>query len=227
MKNIINKTSLTIIGVSILISIVSFTIYQSMLVQEEKQLIVGTWIVENEINNKWIFRTSNECMWELDGTIGSTFNYNIVSGFSESGLEQTTLILTTINSDVSEVGEIIEYGIVGSLKPGLSHLINIILYGLTGLLLFRVLNMMFRKRKPSVWWLSIPFLTSLLFIAHPIHSEAVANIKGRDEIMALLLSLATLYAVLRYMDHKKVFWLVSSCVLFFRQQTCPNAWCEQ
>ena len=74
---------------------------------------------------------------------------------------------------------------------------------------------MLRKHVAASWWLAIPFLTSLLYIAHPIHSEAVANIKGRDEIMALLLSLATLYGVLRYMDKKSVAWLISSCFLFF------------
>lgn len=113
MKNIINKTSLKILGTLILISIVSFTIYQSTLVQEEKQLIVGTWMVENEINNKWIFTSNDECKWELDGNISSTFNYTIQSSFSESGLEHTELVLTTVSSNVSEIGEITRYGIVG------------------------------------------------------------------------------------------------------------------
>jgi len=100
--------------------------------------------------------------------------------------EQKDLVEGNRYRPLSLITYAIEYGIVGDLNPGLSHFINILLYGLTGLLLFRVLTMMLRKRTSSVWWLSIPFLTSLLYIAHPIHSEAVANIKGRDEIMALL-----------------------------------------
>ena len=32
----------------------------------------------------------------------------------------------------------------------------------------------------------IALITSLLFAVHPLHTEAVANIKGRDEIMALI-----------------------------------------
>jgi hypothetical protein len=39
-----------------------------------------------------------------------------------------------------------------------------------------------------------------VFVAHPLHSEAVANIKGRDEILALLLSLAALQAYLKSFD---------------------------
>ncbi|MFT4533779.1 MAG: hypothetical protein ACJA1A_000354 [Saprospiraceae bacterium] len=129
--------------------------------------------------------------------------------------EQKDLVEGNRYRPLSLITYAIEYGVVGNLKPGLSHFINILLYGLTGLLLFRVLTMMLRKRTAVTWWLAIPFLTSLLYIAHPIHSEAVANIKGRDEIMALLFSLATLYGVLRYMDKKNIVWLISSCFLFF------------
>ncbi len=129
--------------------------------------------------------------------------------------EQKDLVEGNRYRPLSLITYAIEYGIVGDLNPGLSHFINIILYGLTGLLLFRVLTMMLRKRVATTWWLALPFLTSLLYIAHPIHSEAVANIKGRDEIMALLLSLATLYGVLRYMDRKSFIWLLTSCILFF------------
>ena len=129
--------------------------------------------------------------------------------------EQKNLVEGSRYRPLSLITYAIEYGIVGNLKPSLSHFINILLYGLTGLLLFRVLTMMLRKRTAVKWWLAIPFLTSLLYIAHPIHSEAVANIKGRDEIMALLLSLATLYGILRYMDKKDFKWLISSCILFF------------
>lgn len=129
--------------------------------------------------------------------------------------EQKDLVEGNRYRPLSLITYAIEYGIVGDLDPGLSHFINILLYGLTGLLLFRVLNMMLRKRKEVTWWLAIPFLTSLLYIAHPIHSEAVANIKGRDEIMALLLSLATLYGMLRYADKRNMGWLIASCALFF------------
>ena len=129
--------------------------------------------------------------------------------------EQKDLVQGNRYRPLSLITYAIEYDIAGKLNPKLSHWINIILYGLSGLLLFRVLSMMFRKVKPQKWWLAIPFLASLFFIAHPIHSEAVANIKGRDEIMALLFSLATLYTSLRYMDKRSIFWMLSTCALFF------------
>jgi hypothetical protein len=129
--------------------------------------------------------------------------------------EQKNLVQGNRYRPLSLITFAIEYDIAGGLNPRWSHFFNILLYALTGLLLFRILSMMLRKRKEDVWWLAIPFLTCLFFITHPIHSEAVANIKGRDEILALLFSLATLYASLKYMDKKNIFWMLGSCVLFF------------
>lgn len=129
--------------------------------------------------------------------------------------EQKNLVQGNRYRPLSLITYAIEYDIAGGLNPATSHWINILLYALTGLLLFRILAMMFRKHKAVAWWLAVPFLASLFFITHPIHSEAVANIKGRDEIMALLFSLATLYAALRYMDKRNIFWMLSSCILFF------------
>ncbi|MEZ4950406.1 MAG: hypothetical protein R2784_13620 [Saprospiraceae bacterium] len=38
---------------------------------------------------------------------------------------------------------------------------------------------------------------ALLFVVHPVHTEVVANIKGRDETMALMGSLAALFLLLK------------------------------
>ncbi|HMR87519.1 MAG TPA: hypothetical protein PKD51_05170 [Saprospiraceae bacterium] len=109
----------------------------------------------------------------------------------------------------------IEYGIMGDLNPTLSHIINIILYGFTCILLMMVLAMLFRNFKHKYWFMSIPFLASLIFLVHPIHSEAVANIKGRDEIMSMLFSMGALYASLRYMDRNSWTWLLTALMSYF------------
>lgn len=68
-------------------------------------------------------------------------------------------------------------------KPGLSHLVNLLLYILSGCLLYKVLSHLFREQPLVV------LLMVLLFMAHPVHTEVVANIKSRDEILAFLFSL--------------------------------------
>lgn len=63
--------------------------------------------------------------------------------------------------------------------------------------------------------IGLAFLTSMIFLFHPLHVEAVANVKGRDEIMSLLLSMLSLWAALQYMDKQKWYWLLSTGILFF------------
>ena len=109
----------------------------------------------------------------------------------------------------------IENGILGELNPKVSHIINIILYGFTSIMIMMVLNMLFRNFKHKYWFMSIPFLASLIFLVHPIHSEAVANIKGRDEILSMLFSMGALYASLRYMDRNSWAWLMTALGSYF------------
>jgi hypothetical protein len=86
------------------------------------------------------------------------------------------------------------------LNPGISHLVNMLLFGITGALLYLLLARLFRGEPRTRWWMSPAFLITLLYVAHPLHTEIVANIKGRDEILALLFSLGAFYACLAYYD---------------------------
>jgi tetratricopeptide (TPR) repeat protein len=79
-------------------------------------------------------------------------------------------------------------------NPFLSHSINILLYGLSCLLFYRFLLLCGFK---SGSYFGVAFWTSLIFAAHPLHTEVVANIKGRDELLALLFSLMTGIILLR------------------------------
>jgi hypothetical protein len=51
----------------------------------------------------------------------------------------------------------IEYQFFG-LRPSVSHFFNVLLYALTGLLLFRVLCLLFSEREDSPWFLRLPFV---------------------------------------------------------------------
>ncbi|MCK9499820.1 MAG: glycosyltransferase family 39 protein [Bacteroidales bacterium] len=100
-------------------------------------------------------------------------------------------------------------------NPFISHFFNIILYLLTSYLLFLILSKLFPPEKDKKWYLSFPFIASILFLAHPLHTEAVANIKGRDEIMTLLGSLAALWFTIKYLDTKKFYYLIASSTSLF------------
>lgn len=96
----------------------------------------------------------------------------------------------------------------------ISHLINVLLYSLTVIVLYALLENLFNKYDSDKWYLSLPFLASMLFLAHPIHTEVVANIKGRDEILSLLGALLTTLLVVNYIKNTKSYLLVLSFVTF-------------
>ena len=127
---------------------------------------------------------------------------------------QTQLVQGGRYRPLSLVTFAIEHQLYG-LHAGMHHLINVLLYALTGLLLFRVLSLLLPAGHESSWCFRIPFLASLLFVVHPVHSEVVANIKGRDELLALLLSMSALYAAWRWIGSRKRRWLVAGGALFF------------
>ncbi len=82
-------------------------------------------------------------------------------------------------------------------KPWVSHLINVLLFALTVAVLHRLLLRLLRPRFGEEQATFVALAASVLFAAHPIHTEVVANIKGRDEIMALLGGLGALYFIFR------------------------------
>jgi protein O-mannosyl-transferase len=114
-----------------------------------------------------------------------------------------------------------EIGLFGKGNTFLGHFINILLYILTAILLYRVLLFLFPNKEENTTELqasdakfssffSVPFLATALFIAHPLHVEVVANIKGRDEILALMGELSALYFTFTYLNNNKIKYLIGS-----------------
>ena len=66
--------------------------------------------------------------------------------------------------------------------PLAHHFFNLLWYAGCVLLIYFFFLRVARHRK---WSLAIPLVIALIFAVHPLHTEAVANIKGRDEIVAL------------------------------------------
>ncbi len=88
----------------------------------------------------------------------------------------------------------IEYDIAGN-HPWFSHLISAICYGLLCWVLFGFLRELLTPRMSSSA-LQISIVATLIFALHPIHTEVVGNIKGRDEIMAAMGALGGLWLML-------------------------------
>ena len=102
----------------------------------------------------------------------------------------------------------VEYEIWG-FKPGRSHAINALIYAFTGLLLFRLLKKLLKNYPPL-----FAFLFTLLFMAHPIHTEVVASLKNRDELLGFFFNLVTLILLLRFVETRKKQFIVLSALTF-------------
>lgn len=132
--------------------------------------------------------TSNEHILEGFSGIPELFKYNYAHGHGgyNDGLYRPLSLVTFA----------VEYELFG-FNNALSHLIQILLYGLLLLALYLWLHHLFDK---EIW---IPFLVTLLFAAHPIHTEVVANLKSRDELLAMLFFCAAAYHFTKWLGNQK------------------------
>lgn len=108
----------------------------------------------------------------------------------------------------------IEHQFLGN-NPGFNHFGNALLYGLIGVVMLSLLNKLFKPDSSRPFWLQTGFIATLIFIAHPIHTEAVANIKGRDELLCLLGGLAAMLWIWRYKETNKAKYLIGALLAFF------------
>ena len=94
-------------------------------------------------------------------------------------------------------------------KPAISHIINVLIFACCVVLLFIFLDGLFDKK----YTLAV-FIASVLFALHPIHSEVVANIKSRDELLCFLFAFLCLRQYLKYVQSSKITHLLLGALLF-------------
>lgn len=95
-------------------------------------------------------------------------------------------------------------------SPFFGHLMNVLWYALTVGLLFGAL----RRLLHGHHWLLAAGATAL-FAAHPLHTEVVANIKSRDEILNLFFGVAALYGWARWLERPAPKWLFAAVGAYF------------
>jgi protein O-mannosyl-transferase len=109
---------------------------------------------------------------------------------------------------LSHISFAVENALHGN-NPLIMHFINVLLYALTGLVVFSFLSALFRRMP---WFV---LAVTLLFMAHPVHTEVVANIKSRDEILSFLNSTLALWMAFNYSKNKYLPSMILSLVFYF------------
>jgi hypothetical protein len=93
---------------------------------------------------------------------------------------------------------------------GLRHFVNIILFALCIGFIYLFFAAYIPQFSPDV-----VFVSCLLFAVHPIHTEVVANIKSRDELLSLFFILGSFMFAFRYIKNFKKGDLILFTLVFF------------
>lgn len=138
---------------------------------------------------------------------------NIKSEKTENRYGYRPIALLSFATDVELFG----------MNPRAAHKVNILLYGILCLGLFLFLQSMFSNR--TNWAV---FAVMVLFVTHPLHTEVVANIKSRDEILALMFGVVGLNFLRKGIRSGKwYFYLLMMCffVLSFNSKESGITFC--
>jgi 4-amino-4-deoxy-L-arabinose transferase-like glycosyltransferase len=102
----------------------------------------------------------------------------------------------------------IEYDLFEA-RPWAGHFFNILWYALTCALVYNFICFVFPRLHGS-----FAFLVALLFAVHPLHVEVVANIKSRDEILALCLGLSSVMLLVKALERMSLKFLLAGSFCF-------------
>ncbi|GAA4465861.1 tetratricopeptide repeat protein [Nemorincola caseinilytica] len=103
----------------------------------------------------------------------------------------------------------LEYSLFG-LSPAMHHLFNILTFAGCSIMLFIFLHKFFDGKR-----VALAFISALIFAVHPVHTEVVANIKSRDELMCFFFAFWSLNVYMNYMRDGKILQLLLGAFLFY------------
>jgi protein O-mannosyl-transferase len=169
----------------------------------------------NTLFNKWAvddnFVTHNEVVkkgFKAFPEILSTFYVSQTGNIGSLNSEYRPVVKLTFA---------MEYQLWGEKAPR-SHLINILLYFWACTLLFFILRRLLRNYN-----ILFPFLITVIFMAHPVHTEVVASLKNRDELLAFLCGLGGLHFFMKYAETKKIRFTLYAMIVFFVGYMCKSS----
>jgi len=135
------------------------------------------------------------------------FTSNIWAGIGENSTVFRPLQIVTYLADYS----------IWNLDPRGYHLTNILLHILAALSLYWFINLLFKQRVLALF-------SSLLFVCHPVHVEAVSYISGRADPLAAIFILLAFIFYLKFLETKRTAdWVITLLSFIFALLSRENA----
>ncbi|MFM8771663.1 MAG: glycosyltransferase family 39 protein [Candidatus Kapaibacterium sp.] len=103
------------------------------------------------------------------------------------------------------------------LNPHVGHFTNVLLFALTSFFVFLLM------RRLVGGHIFLALSATLVFAAHPIHTEVVNNIKSRDELLSFLGLVLTLFFVLRHIDSRRTIHLAGAVISVYLAMLCKES----
>ncbi|MDP6561413.1 MAG: tetratricopeptide repeat protein [Candidatus Peribacteraceae bacterium] len=97
--------------------------------------------------------------------------------------------------------------LVGGLDPFVYHLTNLLLHAASALVLSGIVLLLTRKRLVAA-------VTGVLFAIHPLHTEAVAWVSARKDVLSMTFFLLSILCYLLYQDRDRRKWFHYSLAFF-------------
>jgi len=104
---------------------------------------------------------------------------------------------------ITQITYAFEYQFFGK-NPHVNHFFNAILYGVLCLLIFKLFTKIFGEQQQKYILLGV-----FIFIIHPIHTEVVASLKNRENLLGAIFGILACFQALKYLEKKKwksIFW---------------------
>ncbi len=163
-------------------------------------LLYGNTIGNDYAMDDVLYTTQNHYVQQGFSALTDVFNKGSMYGYNRVSENYRPLVLLSFMTEVSFWG----------LNPHVSHFFNVLFFAITCLFLYLLLRKILIKCNPL-----IALSVALLFVFHPIHTEVVANIKSRDEILGMLFCVLSSYFIILYAEKKKIRFYAASLLTFF------------
>ena len=145
--------------------------------------------------------------------IPDIFSNDLMKGYSE----KKNLLDQPRYRPLAVAVNAVEYQFFGA-NPVISHLLNLLLLLGVVILLFTLFSKVIFTDDTMA-----AFISTLLFAIHPIHTEVVANIKSRDELLTTIFLLLSLKFFLHVKERPRKNWLFAMLFFFLALMTRESA----